>query len=113
MSKVTSLCLNRAVRIGLLAVATALVIVPTVARANQHVERRDSTRLSIRHSWIGVAPPTKAFVAPVEAAVLPPPVVEVDHNRAVSFVSVAWSVAPCALCDNVSDPLRGPPSYLS
>jgi len=113
MSRVSSLCLNRVVRVGLLAVATALVIVPTAARAKQHVEHRDSTRLSIKHSWLGVAPPTKASVAPVQAAVLPPPVVELDHSRAVSFVSVARSVALRAVYDNLSDPLRGPPSRFS
>jgi len=46
-------------------------------------------------------------------AVLPPPVVEIDHSRAVSFVSVARSVALRAVYDHLSDPLRGPPSRLS
>jgi len=112
MSKVSSLFVGRAVRIGLLAIATALVLVPTAARARQHVEHRDTTRLSIRHSWLGVAPPTKASVAPVQVAVLPPPVVEIDHSRVISLVHAARSVAPRTVYDSLTDPLRGPPSLL-
>lgn len=113
MSKVSSLYVGRSVRLGLLAVATALVLVPAAARARQRVEHHDATRLSIKNSWLGIAPPTKASVAPVQVAVVPPPVVEIDHSPAVSFVSVAWSVAPGAVHDDSSDPLRGPPSRLS
>lgn len=110
MSKVSSLFVGRAMRIGLLAIATALVLVPTVARARQQVEHRDTTRLSIKHSWLGVAPPTKATVAPVQVAVLPPPVVEIDHRRTIARVHAAHSVAPRTLYDGLTDPLRGPPT---
>jgi len=113
MLKASSLSVSRAVRLGLLAVATALVVVPTMARARQQVERKDATRLSIKHSWLGVAPPTKASIAPVQVAVLPPPVVEVNHNRSVSCVHVVWSVAPHSVPQDFSDPLRGPPARLS
>jgi hypothetical protein len=113
MSKVSSLFVGRAVRSGLLAIATALVLVPTVARARQAVEHCETTRLSIKQSWLGVAPPTKASVAPVQVAVLPPPVVQIDHGRLVSFVHAAWSLAPRAVHVDRSDPLRGPPSRLS
>jgi hypothetical protein len=113
MSRVSSLFVGRAVRLGLLAVAAALVLVPTVARARQHVEHRDATRLSIKHSWLGVAPPTKASIAPVHVAVLPPPVVELDRSRAVSYVHVARSVTPRDRHHDLSNPLRGPPARLS
>jgi hypothetical protein len=110
MSKVSSLFAGRPVRIGLLAVATALVVVPTVARARQRVEHHDTTRLSIKHSWLGVAPPTKASVAPVRAAVLPLPVVELDRSRFGARVAPACPPAPRIVYCRWFDPLRGPPS---
>ena len=114
MSKVSSLLVSRAVRLGLLAVATALVLVPTAARARQHVERHDATRLSIKHSWVGVAPPTKASVAPAQVAVLPPPVVEVGPGRvAAARVVPAHGPAPYVAEAEPLDPPRGPPSRLS
>jgi hypothetical protein len=105
--------LRRLIGAWIVVLAAALVLVPTIARAKQQVERKDATRLSIKHSWLGVAPPTKASVAPIQAAVLPPPVVEIDHSRLVSFVHAAWSVGPRAVHVDLSDPLRGPPSRLS
>jgi hypothetical protein len=113
MSKVSSLCLNRAVRIGLLAVAVALVVVPAAARARQRVDRHDATRLGIRHSWVGVAPPTKASVAPAQAAVLPPPVVEVGRSRVTARVVPARIPAPYTVDGQSFDPPRGPPFRLS
>jgi hypothetical protein len=113
MTKVSSLLVSRAVRLGLLAVATALVLVPTAARARQQVERHDATRLSIKHSWLGVAPPTKASVAPAQVAVLPPPVVVVDRSRTDARVDPAHDLAPRAVEGQRLDPLRGPPSRLS
>jgi hypothetical protein len=109
----TSSFVRRLLSAAIVVLAVALVLVPTAARARQHVDRQDATRLSIKHSWLGIAPPTKAAVAPVQAAILPPPVVEIDHSRAVSFVCIARSVAPRAVYDDLSDPLRGPPSRLS
>jgi len=105
--------LNRAVRIGLLALATALVVVPPVARAKQHVENRDSTRLSVKHSWVGIVPPAKASVAPVQAHIVSPPVVEIDQSRLVSFVPIGGHVTQRAVHDDPCDPLRGPPRRLS
>jgi hypothetical protein len=113
MSKVSSLFVRRAVRLGLLAVATALVLVPTAARARQHVERHDATRLSIKHSWVGVAPPTKASVAPAQVAVLPPPVVELGRSRVAVCVVPAPDPAPLVVGLLRLDQLRGPPSRLS
>jgi hypothetical protein len=101
------------IRTAILVLIAALVLVPTAARARQQIERKDATRLSIKHSWLGVAPPTKASIAPAQVAVLPPPVVEIDHGRAVFVVHAGLSAAPYAACDHLSDPLRGPPSFLS
>jgi len=116
MSKVSSLFVGRAVRIGLLALATALVLVPTIARARQHVEHRDATRLSVKHSWLGVAPPTKASIssiAPVQAAVLPPSIVEIDRGHLVARVDPACSWAPRIVETLPFDSPRGPPSPIA
>ena len=116
MSKVSSLFVSRAVRTGLLAVVTALVLVPTIARARQHVEHRDATRLSIKHSWIGVAPPTKvsiasASIAPGQtAAVLPPPIVEIGPGHIVARVDSACTQARRIVDTLQFDSPRGPPS---
>jgi len=113
MSKVSSLFVGRAVRTGLLALAAALVLVPTIARARQHVEHRDATRLSIKHSWVGVAPPTKAsisWVAAYQAAVLPPPIVEIGRGAFVARVDPARSRAPRIVDALPFDSPRGPPS---
>ncbi len=96
-------------RLGLVALAIVLVLVPTLARAQQHVENRDATRLSIKHSWLGVAPQTKTFVAPQPALVLPalaPP----EEFGSSARPLVAADPAPRAVLDDSSDPLRGPPS---
>jgi hypothetical protein len=113
MSKVSSLCVARAVRFGLLALAVALVLVPTVARARQQVEHRDATRLSIKHSWLGIAPPTKTSVVPTQVAVLPPPVVEIDRRHVSARVVPPHDPAPSNVDGQRLDPLRGPPSRLS
>jgi hypothetical protein len=101
------------VRSGIVALAIAIVLVPTIARAHQRVERRDSTRLSVKHSWIGVAPPTKAMVAPHQAPVLPAIVIEPaprqQSQRAI--VAPAPSLHPVVALS--PDPLRGPPASLA
>src|SRR5215831_19405180 len=99
MSKVSSLFVGRAVRTGLLALAAALVLVPTIARARQHVEHRDATRLSIKHSW----------VAAYQAAVLPPPIVEIGRGAFVARVDPARSRAPRIVDALPFDSPRGPP----
>ena len=94
----------------MLSLVAALVLVPTLARVHQQIEHRDATRLSIKHSWIGVAPPTKATIAPVTVAVLPLPAVDLASVRIVSWplAPIVVSVPPVAI--EWSDPLRGPPS---
>jgi hypothetical protein len=96
-------------RLGIVALAIALVLVPTIARARQHVERRDATRLSIRHSWIGVAPPSKASVAPQQAAIVPVIVAQPEPHR-VAPRAVAAIEPPVHPVARSSDPPRGPPS---
>ncbi|HKF68848.1 MAG TPA: hypothetical protein VKB36_20005 [Vicinamibacterales bacterium] len=114
MSKVSSLFVSRAVRTGLLAVVTALVLVPTIARARQHVEHRDATRLSIKHSWIGVAPPTKASIAPGQTApVLAPLIVEIGRGHVALRVDPARGRAPRIVDALPFDSPRGPPPLIS
>ena len=88
----------------------ALVLVPAVARARQHVEHREATRLSIKHSWIGVAPPSKASVAPepvvIVAAVVAQPEPSPVAPRAVFTIASALH----HILEQSPDPLRGPPS---
>src|SRR3954469_22266511 len=64
---------RRSLRLAVVAIAAVLVLVPTIARARQQVERHDATRLSIKHSWLGVAPQPKGVVAPVIVAIAPVP----------------------------------------
>lgn len=88
----------------------ALVLVPAIARAHQRVEHRDATRLSIKHNWLGVAPPTKATIAPrqviVAPSIDPQPEPYVLSRRAV--IAPAHSLHPVP--ELSPDPLRGPPA---
>jgi hypothetical protein len=98
-------------RLAVLALAAAIVLVPTIARAQQHVERRDATRLSIKHSWVGVAPPTKASVTPQPIVSLP-----VDAEREAPRVEHDAIPAPVptlrSILEQSPDSLRGPPHAL-
>jgi hypothetical protein len=101
---------DRSIRLAIFAIATALVLVPTIARARQRVEVRDATRLSIRNSWVGVTPPTKASVAPITIAVVPTPAaLPPEPARTARAVP---AVAPTVVRVELSrlEPLRGPPS---
>jgi len=97
-------------RMTIATLAFVLVLVPTIKRAQQHVERRDATRLSIRHSWIGVAPPTKADVAPQPIVILPALAADPEPARIVRSRPVVAEPAPHPVFDFSPDPLRGPPS---
>jgi hypothetical protein len=112
MSTIASL-VRRHFAAGIVVLAAALVLVPTAARARQHVDRQDTTRLSIKHSWLGVAPPTKASAASTPVALVPAPVVRLVRSRVVSRASFVRSVAPRPVRHHSPDPLRGPPSRLS
>jgi hypothetical protein len=101
----------KATRLCVLAIAVALVLVPTLKRAQQQVEHRDATRLSIKHSWIGVVPPTKATIAPQSIDVsLPPLLITAEPARVVKREHVVVELALHPVLDLSPDPLRGPPS---
>jgi len=97
-------------RLGVLMIAIAVVLVPTIARAHQRVEHRDATRLSVKHSWIGVAPPTKAVVAPQQVVVSVTVVVHPEPRRLFHRTVAAPEQALHPVLDLSPDPLRGPPS---
>jgi hypothetical protein len=99
-------------RLFMLAIAVALVLVPTMARARQRVEYRDATRLSIKHSWLGVAPPSKASVAPQPVVALPAIAAEPEPPRLARRSPVTAAPAPHSVPARSLDPLRGPPSLL-
>jgi hypothetical protein len=100
-------------RLGVLTVAIALVLVPAMARAHQRVEHRDATRLSVKHSWIGVAPPTKAIVAPQQIVVVPAIAVEPEPRRIPRLAVATPPPALHPVLDLSPDPLRGPPASLA
>ena len=100
-------------RLAVLALATAIVIVPTIARARQQVEHRDATRLSIKHSWVGVAPPSKASVTPQPIVALPPIAAEREPQRVERRPLSIPPPAVHPVLDQAPDPLRGPPTSLA
>jgi hypothetical protein len=100
----------KATRLCVVAIAVALVLVPTIKRAQQHVEHRDATRLSIKHSWIGVAPPTKTTIAPQQTVTLPVLALQSEPARVVKREYVVVEPALHPVLDLSPDPLRGPPS---
>ena len=102
----------KATRLLIAAIAIALVLVPTVTRAQQRVEHRDATRLSIKHSWIGVAPPTKATIAPQQIVMLPAVGAELEPPHEALPRAVSVEPIPRPVVDRSPDPLRGPPSVL-
>jgi hypothetical protein len=106
----TSSFVPRPLSAGIVVLAAALALVPAIARARQQVDRKDATRLSIKHSWLGVAPPTKASAAPTQVAVLPAPVVAIDRGRPAARVDQAHNAAPRLVDRKRFDPPRGPPS---
>ena len=104
-------------RAFVLVIAAALVIVPTVMRARQHVELRDTTRLSIRLNWQSDAPPQKSLIAPDDgpvAAAAPVALVQQPHAARVTPRVHAYD-EPVLLppFDNSPDLFRGPPALRS
>jgi len=99
----------RSRRLAILAIAAALVLVLPLARAQQRVELRDATRLSIKHSWLGVTPPTRAVLAPAAVAVLSSPARDLAPTRIVTRPIVPVDLVLADLSFDSSDPLRGPP----
>ncbi|HVZ22464.1 MAG TPA: hypothetical protein VG871_15430 [Vicinamibacterales bacterium] len=105
--------LARVIRTAVAVVVVALVAVPAIARATQHVDRRDSTRLSIRESWIGVAPPKTATVA-APLAVAPATPHALIHVLRAEAEALPDALAPARHVRwDGPDPLRGPPAVFS
>ena len=98
-----------------IAIAIALVAVPTIMRARQHVELRDATRLSIRLNWQSAAPPQKPILAPDSAsAVVPIALAQQPHPaRVTPRVHALDEPVTRPLFDNSPDLLRGPPASRS
>jgi hypothetical protein len=112
MPNLSTQSVRRSVLAGISILAVALILVPTIKRAQQHVEHRDATRLSIKHSWIGVAPPTKASIAPQPIVTLPALAAELEPPRVVRRRPVVVEAVARPVVDFSPDPLRGPPSIL-
>src|SRR5689334_24892723 len=102
----------KATRLAVLAIAVALVLVPTIKRAQQHVEHHDATRLSIKHNWIGVAPPSKTAIAPQQILALPVIGTEPSPPRLVARRPAPVEPVRHPVLDLSPEPLRGPPSVL-
>lgn len=97
-------------RLSCLALAVALVLVPTMARARQHVEHRDATRLSIKHSWLGVAPPSRATVTAQPIVAVPAIVSLPEPPRVARLAPPAATPSVHPVLAQSLDPLRGPPA---
>jgi hypothetical protein len=97
----------------------ALVLVPTVMRAQQRVALCDTTRLSIRLNWQSDAPPKMAVAAvrpsiDCEDAVVPKALATQPHPaRVVPRVHVFSEPIVQPPLDNSPDLLRGPPALSS
>jgi hypothetical protein len=109
MAKMFSCVSGLLARLSLLAIVAAVVIVPVVARSRDQIEHRDATRLSIKHSWLGVAPPSKASVAPQPMVALAAVVARPELLRVACRAFIAAVPAFRSVLVQPSDPLRGPP----
>jgi hypothetical protein len=100
-------------KIALLVIAT-IVIVPTIMRSRQHVDLRDSTRLSIRLNWQSDTPPHRALVSRDDAspwAVAPITLVEERHHEHVQpCPNVPADRIVQSPFDKTPDLYRGPPA---
>jgi hypothetical protein len=101
------------IRLAVAAIVAALVIVPTVMRSRQHIELRDSTRLSIRLNWQGDAPPQKCLFdshANDRVVITRPALIEPETPRRWPAVSPTDQPVRQTPFDNAPDLFRGPPS---
>jgi hypothetical protein len=101
------------VRLVVTLLAMAVVVVPTVMRSRQHVDLRDTTRLSIRLNWQSDAPPQKdlAVKDPRAGAVVAR--LSLDDPSAVQRVVrhvPETNPIPLTPFDNSPDCFRGPPA---
>ena len=96
-------------RVSVLAIVVAVMIVPAAARSHERMEHHDATRLSIKHSWLGVAPPSKISVAHQQIVVRPAVALEPEPSR-VAPPAVPVDVPVHPVLDFSPDLLRGPPA---
>jgi hypothetical protein len=95
-------------------IIAALVIVPTILRARQHVKLHEATRLSIRLNWQSDAPPHRMVVVPDEestgvAATIPLSPQPEDARLSPRVHSCSEPIVQAPF-DNAPDLFRGPPS---
>jgi|SRR5262245_52526864 len=105
-----------AARLGACAVVAALVIVPTIMRSRQHIELRDSTRLSIRLNWQSDIRPYRSLVTRADATTSS----AATPALLVWQPDVVWVTLRVHACadplvvrppfDNAPDLFRGPPA---
>ena len=91
----------------------AVVVVPSVMRARQHVELREGTRLSIRLNWESDAPPQRALpdaASRDDAAVVDAVVIDPEPRRISRAECLTAEPVPQTPFDNAPDFFRGPPS---
>ena len=102
------------VRVLVALLVTSVVVVPTIMRARQHVELRDSTSLGTRLNWKSDAPPQKTFFVPsphTQTAVDAIAVATLQRPpRLVTSVRPADAPPRRTAFDNAPDLFRGPPS---
>ena len=101
--------------LGSLVVAVALVLVPTVMRARQHLSLHENTRLSIRLNWQSDAPPRMHVVAITtrgNAALMPRVFAIQPPSRLLPRVPAFDEPVVRPFLDNSPDPQRGPPVLL-
>jgi hypothetical protein len=95
-------------------IVSALIIVPTIMRSRQHVDLRDSTRLSIRLNWQSDTPPQKSLVTPDDASAPAAATVDVVQQPQAARVRprVHLYAEPIVRppLDHAPDQFRGPPS---
>jgi hypothetical protein len=111
----SQLLLRSIVRVLASLLVTAFVVVPTIMRARQHVELRDSTSLSIRLNWTSDAPPQKEFLVPSpELRKTTDPIAVVEPPGPLRLVPGVQSAADILVrrtaFHNAPDLFRGPPS---
>ena len=103
-------------RISALVLLLSLVIVPTVMRSRQHIELRETTRLSIRLNWQSDTPPQRGLPAPtaVAAAVTPAALSQAPSPAPARAAEHDGHAPPPQVpLDNAPDRFRGPPSVLA
>ena len=86
-------------------------------RARQHVERRETTRLSVRLNWQSDAPPQIADLAPDDSmsdAVVPSVLAQQPHPARIVARTHAFDEPVTELfVDYSPDLLRGPPALIA